>query len=238
MRTVNFMVCGSAGALDFQYACVRASWSALLPAIFVFILCMRYISAPAPIQKALDVAKASFEPYITLEEAEALDATASVGENILEGDDETVITHVATPVPLWRTLVLSWLALIETLVWLGIGSFSWVNNPSDSWSVVVPVLISCTWLYATMRPVLSPMPTPRWDLFVLYLIHLATAILLFGGMVFDHDAAGLPLPHFLVIAALAGNLLVTMVLLTVIINIPLALPSKRVRKEDIVSTHQ
>ena len=230
---------------DFADSTVRSSWCSLLPAIFIFSLCLvYYLPVPIELQKASDTLKDQFQPYLTLDEAEALEESTAPGgtgdddddnddhdDNDNDDDEGNVAT---TSAPLWRTLVFSSIALVETLVWIGIASFRFVDDLSHSWDVFCPILISSTWLYATARPVLNPTPTPLKDLFVLYLIHLAAAILLFGGMLFDHNAAGLPLPGTFTIIALIANLAAIVVLLVVIINMPLAIPSKRVRVQDIV----
>jgi hypothetical protein len=229
------MVCNGSDIFDFHNICVRSSWSAILPASFVIVLCLlALVPVPESAQKLLEIVKSPFKSYISLPEAEALDAKAAAGD-VADDDEDDGQSVVPTPVPLWRTLLLSWVALVEALVWLGVSSFRLVDTPSDPWNIISPFLISCTWLYASARPVFTPMVTPPKDLFVLYVIHLASAILLFGGMIFDYNAVDLPLPHTSVVFAFLTNLVAIGILLAVIINMPLALPSKLVRKEDIVT---
>jgi hypothetical protein len=231
------MACSSSGPFDFGDPCVRASWSTFIPATFVFVLCLSSLPAPAQARKVIDLIKWPFQPYLTLNEAEALDSSAAQGDFAGDDDDDASVNDDAlvVTVPLWRTLALTWIALAEALIWLGIGSFRCLDSPFNIWNVIRPILISCTWLYAAMRPVFTSLVTPPKDLFMLYLLQFTAAILLFGGMLFDHNAVGMPLPHFLVVFALTANLVAVGALLAVILNIPLAIPSKRIRKEDIVS---
>jgi hypothetical protein len=70
-----------------------------------------------------------------------------------------------------KPLLLSWIARIETVVWLGIASFTVVQDQRDSVFVASPFVFALTWLFATVRPIVRPTPTPPLDLFTLYLIH-------------------------------------------------------------------
>jgi hypothetical protein len=230
---MGLQLCRDSGPFDFRDPCIRSSWSALIPAFFVFLLCVSTLPAPELAQKPLDIVKAPFRVYLTLPEAEALDASAAEGDKL--GGDEDVSSSDNAPLPRWRALILSWIGLMQTLVWLGVGVYSRITDPSDVWAVLCPVLIACSWLYATARPMSSPMATPPMDLFSLYCLHLVSGTLLFGGLIFDYTITGSPLPHPLVIIALTANLVLLLGLLTVIVSMPMAIPSKRVRKEQILS---
>jgi hypothetical protein len=173
---------------------------------------------------------------LPLYEAEALDASAAAGDKVFE-DEDAYVTDVEVPawIPLWRMLVFVFLGLSETLFWLSDASFRFINDPTDVWGGFCPILIAISWLYATIRPVIWPTVTPPYDLFSIYIVHLIAAILQFGGVLFDHSVVGAPLPPTVVIVGLVANLMAVVVLLTVIVTMPLAIPSKRVKKEDIVS---
>ena len=87
-------LCDAAGFLDFQNPCIRATWAALLPAALVFVLCLSAVPLPhvAPLARKLtSLLKAPFQPFLTLEEAEALQLGASGdggadGATVLEKD--------------------------------------------------------------------------------------------------------------------------------------------------------
>jgi len=230
---MGLQLCNDFSPFDFRDACVRTSWSALIPVVIVFLFCMSSLPVPGPVQRPLGIIKAPFETYMTLPEAEALDANASTEGKL--GADEDMGDDPLVPVPLWRSLVLSWIGLVQTLVWLGVGSYLWVVDSYNLWNALCPVLISASWLYATARPIFNPMATPPMDLFSIYCVHIVAGSLLFGGVLYDHNISGLPLPPSLAIVALVFNLVAIMVLLAVVVNMPMGIPSKRVRKENIVS---
>jgi hypothetical protein len=75
---------------------------------------------------------------------------------------------------------------------------------------------------------------PPYDLFVVYCAHLVMGILLLGGELFDYGVVG-STPPMLVTLALSANLAAVLGLLVVLGSMPLAVPSNRVKKEDIVS---
>jgi hypothetical protein len=182
----------------------------------------------------LDFVNSQFTPFITLPEAEALDASAAGDEKLGALEDVTPRDDPSVAIPLWRSLILSWFSLVQTLVWLGIGTYTWTVQPSHPWLALCPILISSSWLYATVRPIFHPKATPPMDLFSLYCIHLVFAILLFGGIFYERNVAGVPLPPPLVVAGHACNLAIILVLTVVVLWMPVGIPSSRVRKDDIV----
>jgi hypothetical protein len=207
-----------------------------LPAGFVFALCLFFfLPMPRPVQKLFRIVKAPFQPYLTLEEAEALDAAAAAGDKVDEDEDAKRTDDAAALVPLWRSVVMSGIGVAQTLVWLGTGSFQLFRESSNTWDGLRSILVSFSWIYAAVRPVANPKATPHADLFSLYLIHLVSGILLLGGVIYDHDVFGDPLPPTLVVVALSVNVIALFVLLAVVVQVPLAVPSKRVNKKDIVS---
>jgi hypothetical protein len=230
------MWCDDYGPFDFKNSCVRLSWTAILSAGFVLLLLLSRVSIPVPepAKPWLEFVKSQFRPFITLPEAEALDASAAGDEKLGSLEDVTPRDDPSVAIPLWRSLILSWLGLVQTLVWLGVGSYTWTVQSSHPWLALCHILISSSWLYATVRPIFHPKATPPMDLFSLYCIHLVTAILLFGGIFYERNVAGVPLPPPPVVAGLSCNLVVVLVLIVVVVWMPMGIPSNRVRKEDIV----
>lgn len=224
-------ICDDSGFFDFSDSCVRASWSAIFPAALVFALCLTTIPTPEPLQNITRLIKAPFQPFLTLPEAEALDEQEFLGDEL---DD--IELGDATPPPFWRTLVFGWIGLVEALVWLAVGFYNFVSMPDNPWGGIRPILVAFAWLYATIRPIARPVVTAPYDLLYLYFIDLAGAILLVGGVIFDHHVVGVPLPP-IIVSALIANLVAILVLLAVVLTTPLAIPNKRIKKEDIVRLH-
>ncbi|GLB44359.1 putative ABC transporter transmembrane region [Lyophyllum shimeji] len=232
---MGVVLCNEGGLFDFRDPCVRSSWSSILPAVFVFCLCLFSIPLPAPAQKVFDVLTRPFRTYLTLDEAEALDTEAAAGDTV-NSDEDSNLKPDATAgpqVPLWRTLVFVLTGLAETLCWLAYGSYRLIESPSDTWGAVRTFLVAGSWLYTVFRPIVRPQATPPSDLFALYVVLFVGALLQIGGVVYDHEVFGDSWPSGAVLVALSGNLAAVGALLTVVLNMPLAVPSKRVPRAEI-----
>ncbi|KAJ7725290.1 hypothetical protein DFH07DRAFT_970902 [Mycena maculata] len=220
------IICNNTGAFDFEDACVRSWWSAALPFLVAFTFCVASLRVPwpCPLQRLIDAAKAPFKTFITLQEAVDIQST--------EGEDAQ--TDVPAPVPLWPSRVFAFAGLLQSLAWLAAAFLQILDFLADDASGFTKyLLVSLSWLYTTVRSIASPPPTTPYDLFVLYLLHLAGGALLLGGRLFDYAVGDAPLPATLVLVGLSGNLGIVFVLLTVTLDMPMNLPSTRVKKEDI-----
>lgn len=223
--------------------CARSFWGALVPAAFVFILCVVVIPIPTWLSNLnlLRPVKGQFVPFLTLQEAEALDAAATAdtkatfGDAGQDGPSEAVAEQKVEPGHFWKPLLLSWFALIETLVWFGVASFTLIQNERDAVYVASPFVLALTWLFATVRPIVRPMPTPPFDLFTLYLINTVFELVSFGAFAYNHYAHATPFPPPLALAAHILNLCVLLILVAIVLSMPLAIPSSRVERAKIVS---
>ncbi|KAF5378578.1 hypothetical protein D9615_007121 [Tricholomella constricta] len=231
---MGVVLCSDGGPFDFRDPCVRSSWSALLPALFVFALCLFSLPLPTRVQSLFALLARPFRTYITLDEAEALDVDADEKSNGGADPDTSPKGPLASAgVPLWRTLAFVLIGLAETLTWLAYASFQLINSPSDIWGVGRTFLVASSWLYTVMRPIVRPAATAPMDLFVLYIALFIGAVLQVGGTVYDHEVFGDRWPPGVVLAALWSNLLLVGALLAIVLKMPLAVPSRRVRKEDV-----
>jgi hypothetical protein len=176
-----------------------------------------------------------FKRYLTLHEAEAIDATTLGGNKLFDGEEVEVLVEVSKFVPVWRTVVFVFVGIVQSFCWVADGSYTLYNDPEHLWRGAFPFLVATSWLYTAIRPVVRPTPTPPFDMFGLYLILLAAAILHLGGALFDHSVLAVPLPHTLIMIALIANLLSIFILLAVTVGMPLAVPSDRIDPKDIVS---
>ncbi|KAH9035079.1 hypothetical protein EDB84DRAFT_1561273 [Lactarius hengduanensis] len=221
-------------------ACTRTFLGAFIPAAFVFVLCVSSIPIPTWLSNLIRPVKSLFVPFLTLEEAEALDvADAAESKAVLgeveQGEPEAVIAQVE-PGHFWKPLFSSWIALIETLAWLGVASFNVIQDQRDPIYVASSFVFVLTWLFATLRPILRPKPTPSFDLLVLYLIYFITEVVSLGAFVYNKHAYGTPFPDTLTLAAHALNLGALLILIAIVFSMPLAIPSRRVDKEKIGKT--
>ncbi|KAJ7655558.1 hypothetical protein DFH06DRAFT_1200413 [Mycena polygramma] len=223
-------LCGDSNAFDLSSPCIRGSWAALAPSALVLAICLSFVHPPLPkaVRKVVDATKRQFSQYLTLHEAEAL---------ALAGDmdvSETAV-EVENVVPLWWTLVFAFIGLLEALVYLAVGSFLLITG-YPVWDAIRQYLVALTWVYAAARPVLRPTATPPFDLLTIYAMHMLGGIVQLGGYLFQHNAYGAPLPGTFILVGLSLNLAVLVGLVSVIMGMPLALPSRLVKMEDIGSS--
>lgn len=221
-------LCRDSRLFDFHNPCVRDSWSALVPALFALVLCLSFLPIPRPARRIVDFVKVPFKSFLTIDEAEALDQKIAVGDTAFGDEDSDQKTFASTS--LVRTLVLASASLVEALVWLALGCFRLIAISDNVWAGFRPILVASSWIYAAIRPIASPPKTAPYDLFFLYLLHLFGGILLLGGVFFDGGSLSVA-----PILALVANLAMIVGLLAVVLAMPLAVPSKRVKKDDIVS---
>ena len=130
---------------------------------------------------------------------------------------------------------MSLVAMLQTMLWLAIGCYTLFTVPYGTADGIFSILRAAAWFYAALRPMANAQATAPYDLFTLYLIQLFGGSLLLGGVLYDMDVYAQPAPGAGVMAALTFNLVATIALLCVVLSMPLAVPSSRVKKSDIVS---
>ena len=207
--------------LDFADPCVRAFWSAIVPAFFVFALCVSKTPVRAVVPKI-----GLFEPFLTLKEAEGLDL------------DDSPRTDEVNHQSIWPRVLFIVLGLVEALSWLSYGAYVMCTSPSPSWCLIAPFLISFSWMYTLLFFLLRPVsPTPSFSLFAFYLLQLAFSVLLLGGLGWDYVVVGNPLDSWeawVYMGGMAANVVVVATLVGVLGSMPIAVPGKNMEKEDIV----
>ncbi|KAJ7222262.1 hypothetical protein GGX14DRAFT_694507 [Mycena pura] len=224
-------LCSDSGVFDASDACVRGWWAAVVPSALVLAICLSMVHPPLPkpIRKFVDAARSPFAQYLSLHDAEGL---VLADENrVREAETEL---QVDDRVPLWRTVVFVFVGLLECLAWLVGGSFLLITGHALS-EAIQRFLVAFTWFYTAARPIFRPTATPPFDLFSLYLLHIAGGVVQLGGYIFQHNVSGVPLPGTLVLVGLSVNLAALVGLVTVVLGMPLALPSHLVKVEEIGS---
>ena len=221
--------CG-ASPLDPSDPCIRVSWAALAPAAFVAVLCLVSIPFPFPAvaRKIGRTLTFPLDAFITLREAEALGAGGPSADDVEHVPDVTI--------PLWRTIALAFVALVQALLWLSCGAYMLITREYDTWTGVCAVLIGSTWVYGVAKPVFWPKPTAHLDLFWLYFAHLVFGVVLLGGRVYDHHVLHVPLEPRIELAVLIFNLVAVSIELALVSTMPMDLPSSRINKDEIVRT--
>jgi hypothetical protein len=212
--------------------CTRSYVQSLPP--FILILLVLGLSIPLTVPRAIRgfarVVKRPFTRFLPLAEAEAL----LQADTSPTGGEPSVEIASKPKVPLWRTICMSGLALVESILWLIIASYRVVASAgSPEHDAIAPFLIFLSWLPAVIIPVVRPTLTPPFDLFAFYLLQLVTGIFRFGAIWYDRDTLGIPANVWDVVAS-AANLAVLLCLLLVVLRMPLEVPSDKIDQEKIV----
>ncbi|KAJ6542780.1 multidrug resistance-associated ABC transporter [Mycena capillaripes] len=224
-------LCGDSGAFDFEDACVRRSWSALLPtlAVLAFCTCSLPVQWPGPIRRLAT----PFKTYITLDEAlaESTDIQ-SAGATPIEDEDPPI--EASESARLWRSRVFIFAGLAQTLGWIAIAVFYFLAADSVNWWTFAQyLLLAFSWSYTVVRPIVSAPVTAPYDLCLVYILHIVGGVLLLGGHFFDYAVTETPLPSTVILIELSASLAIVFALLCVTVQMPMALPSPRIKKEDI-----
>ena len=121
---------------DFGNPFAREAWASILPFTFVVLFC-----APL-IPRVRSVWQRVFRPFrnsLTLEQVEAYEA-AHGNENGTPADHSTPIKSITSTS---RTVAISGLALLQALVWLGLGLYSFTVY-TKVWDGILPVITAMT----------------------------------------------------------------------------------------------
>ncbi|KAF7307832.1 ABC bile acid [Mycena kentingensis (nom. inval.)] len=169
----------------------------------VFLLLTYHI--PFPVQPRISLAKQQLTQFLPLHDAEK-----------------------APLVPLWRTVVLASVGLMEALVWVARGSFLLISNAAFR-DAASHFCVASAWLYTAGRPVFRPTATVPFDILTLYL-----ALVLAGGVQLVErvsDGSAIPL------VASVLNLAVLAIVLAVVLGMPLAMAPIREQGTRISLEH-
>ncbi|KAH7316414.1 hypothetical protein B0J17DRAFT_724436 [Rhizoctonia solani] len=170
-----------------------------------------------------------FQPFLTLEEAEAI-------EYDVQGDSDVGLGPAKrSGSPLWKTTVLVLIALVETMAWTIHGCYTLFLNTSYVWSSLLVLATAASWVYATIRPVTRRrVATPTYDLLIFYLVRFAGAIITIGSLLFCWYVYGerVPRSH---IAGLVADSIGILLGLAVLLSFPMGVPSTHVDSKEIGS---
>lgn len=198
-----------------------------LPVVVVVAALVAAVPIPRPLAPIFEALKAPVKPFLTLPEAEALLVT----------DDKTELGSSPKAAPIWPSVVLALTALFETLLWIVLGSYILVVDEFNATDSLAPYLVAVSWLYACCRPVFKLTVTPPYDLLVLYVCRILVDSVAFGGILYDKQIYGIPLPMPLYTASLVASLAGAVLSLTTVLSMPLGVPSARVDAAEIVRRH-
>ncbi|KAJ7865666.1 hypothetical protein B0H13DRAFT_2253973 [Mycena leptocephala] len=198
----------------FNDACIRASWSAFLPLACSVLFCLASV-IPTPKRSSLTL----FTAFLTLDEAASLSGTPDVAPR-------------PRPPPgtgsKGTTIALASIALLEILLWSGVGIFQFhiASNPFGTNKIPpTPFLFALSWVYAFLRPLVKRIVVAPLDLFWLYLLQLGGAGLLLGGALFYPTGSGYAHANATgAIVILVANAALTAIPLGVVLSLPMALP--------------
>ncbi|KAJ7047568.1 P-loop containing nucleoside triphosphate hydrolase protein [Mycena alexandri] len=190
-------------------ACIRASWSALVPTILVCGLCTTFIPVPAFLKRFVAPVFRPFQEFLTLEEAEAFLSGGSLPAYASTESNGT-------------TSVLCFLALVEILLWSAVGISEFVSGAIFGTGRILPFLFMVPWVYSFLRPLMSaPIITAPMDLFWLFSLEFTGDLLLLGGLSLGYGTTSEAMATVLVV-----NTVLTVSLFVFVLRLPLGIPSR------------
>ncbi|KAG8689189.1 hypothetical protein FRC11_003875, partial [Ceratobasidium sp. 423] len=226
---------------DLTNECVRDAYT-LLPAVFLVICIVLYhiISTTRPGSAASTQLQASrttpcsiFQPFLTLEEAEAI-------EYDVPGDSDVgLVSAKRSGPPLWKTTVLVLIALFETIAWTIYGCYTLFLNSSSRgniWSPLLALATAASWVYAAIRPVARRrVATPTYDLLIFYLVRFTGATFYVGSLFFCWYVYGDHVPRAHVTGLVIDSFGILLGL-GVLVSFPMGTPSIHVDGKEIGSS--
>lgn len=228
-------LCPSAsGPFDFGDRCIRETWAYLFPTGIVFLLCLFSLpfSLPPRVRRALGLD--ALQPFLTLDEAEALSSDFNAHTPDHDGDGESATVQKPA---LWQTIVLTTISLLEGSAWFGLGVWNRIIGEPIEASSVLPPLFGLSWIYAVLRSSLRSSPTVPYDLLVLFVVHVVMGLWIIGALVYAQYVLDEPLPAVGwcvgIVACFAG----VVVQLIVVVNMPIAVPNARIKKDVVSPIH-
>lgn len=190
---------------------------------------------PIPYPQFIKRLGTPFKKYLTTDEAEAIvfqaDTKTDLGDEPVKppkpAPEDIAIASGPSSTPLIFTL-----SAIELVAWIAYGVNNVYGILSSDGRVTVstfqPFAQAGLWLYSAARILHHhPIPTPPYDLFLLYTIQLIKASVDVAAPVYFHYVGGLALPKWAVVASSLDIVLVTLLLLAVL-RMPMGIPSRRV----------
>ncbi|KAG7085320.1 hypothetical protein E1B28_013860 [Marasmius oreades] len=235
-------ICGHSGLLNLHEACIRDSWAAVIPATFVVSICLLSLAnTPSlSVTTLYKTVRYPFRPFLTLTDAEALDTEgdeAGSEESGRIGGEAGTTATAAMEFSVWKTVVLVFIGLLEVICWTIAGSYTLISgetstNTNAAWNGIRPFLVAFTWSYTVIRPIQRPTATAPFDLFMICVLQLMSGVVQFGGILYAHTVLDMPASSMSVFAHTL-NLVGILVLLSLVLSMPLALPSTRVKPSEI-----
>jgi hypothetical protein len=190
-----------ANPFAFNDACIRASWSALLPLACSVLFCLASIT---PKRARL------FTAFLTLDEAASLSGSPPIQPDVAPRPSKGTTIALASP------------ALLQVLLWAGVGIFQMTSGTFGSNKI--PFLLALSWVYPFLRPLVKRIVVAPLDLFWLYLLQLGGAGLLLGGAVFYPTESSHAHAITIDMVVLVANAALTCIPLVIVLRLPLALP--------------
>lgn len=222
--------------VDLTKSHVRSALATIPAAVLVsFLVLARSMHPPLPrrVRRVVNKLKETFQPFIGLEEAEALRNNPAEQKVVSVDDDRTLDQSSKSPLQ-WKSAILVSLGMLETLVWLAITTSILVANPEPWPDSLFPLLASVTWIYTVFNMVLVARSAVPLEIFAVYCLLLSGSILQIGCVIYD-KGVGLPPPPTWTTIGHGAHLLVILTVLGVVLSIPLKVPPGSVRPTDIVS---
>ncbi|KLO18997.1 P-loop containing nucleoside triphosphate hydrolase protein [Schizopora paradoxa] len=200
------------------------TWATFLPVSLVLALSICSIRYPRLVIAAFRFLSRPWTTFLSLSEARAYE---------LDGGAVVEETEVEKRAPLWFTVLLVVVAAVEAIAWTVVAAFTVARGGPDTVRYgFQAAILSVTWVYAAIKPIANPKGTPSYDLLALYVLHLIGAIILLGGVLYDHNVHSVPNPPSAILAAYSVNLALIVSLILAMINRPMGILALNADKSD------
>jgi hypothetical protein len=231
-------VCAAGSSFDFEDACVRAVWAVAVPCSITLALVLsavlRGLPYPLAFREQWRKFKAPFTELVTLEEAEII--LASQNDASSNAEEQERWTPASHKPPVLKNTLISLVSWVQASCWIALGIRALVIGPFNGtqFGYLGWVFMAVPWLYSAIRPIFRPFATVPYDIFALLFSQIFCTTLGFGGLWYEHGVFDKPLPGWEVMAIWGLNVAATFVSFTVVLLMPIALPSKGVDPAMIV----
>lgn len=221
---------------DFESSCVRDAWATFLPLILTGLYLFYWVTVrlpwPGVVKKATNVVTSPFRLFISLEEAESYaysqEKSAADANEGVDGEQQEAKGGRGPRAYLFFTL-----SFIQLVAFVVLSVINLVNSTRRIDKLQYP-LAAIPWLYTALYPLIYSFETPPYNLFWLLFLQLTCGVLRCGGILYDSYVGVPDLPGNLAMLGYAGNIVVTLLLLWIIVSLPIAVPSKEVPFSKVV----
>ncbi|KAF8337342.1 multidrug resistance-associated ABC transporter [Cantharellus anzutake] len=148
--------------------------------------------------------------------------------------DTTELRDGPSRISNWKTGLIVSIGLTETIIWIIYGAYAVAALVESHWGALIfPFFVALSWVYVLLRPLIRPIVTTPFDLFVLIGFHLTISTVDIAALIYGKIAMGTEMRNILLFALLVSKWLASLVVLVIVLGTPLDIPSANVTSGKI-----